>query len=136
MIAVVYIIFCFLTAYYGSNKNAGALWTFYFSLTFSPLIGFVIARDSGKEGVGEYKPPTIKTHLISAFFVIASIFLFYQVATLNNKELYNEPYLIQENNYNKFICLLLAAGFFGAIFYNYKKFPSVRDNNSSPDNNN
>ncbi|MFD2921973.1 hypothetical protein ACFS6H_19795 [Terrimonas rubra] len=136
MAIILYLIMCFITAKYGSKRNAGGMWILFFSMTFSPLIGFVIARDSGKAGIGEFKPPTIKTHLISAFFVIASIFLFYQVAILNNKELYNDPYLIRENNRNIFICLILAAGFIGAIFYNYKKFPSLPDNNSSPDNNN
>ena len=45
---IFWIIFCFLTAWYGSKRKLGGGWTFLISLILSPLVGFIAAAISGK----------------------------------------------------------------------------------------
>ena len=46
---IVWVLFCFLASWYGSNRKIGAGWTFFWSLLLSPIIGFIIAAISGEK---------------------------------------------------------------------------------------
>ena len=48
-IQLIYLVFCLLLGFFGINKTMGFWGTFFFSILFTPIIGFIVILVSGKK---------------------------------------------------------------------------------------
>jgi len=113
MIWIVFIILSYFVGQYGSKREMGFAWAFFFSFFFSPLIGWCVAADTPKiNGRIIVKKPTIWSYIWATICSILAIVL--MSAAIKD---FSRKHYAGENEMGGLGILCLSIGFIGSALY-------------------